>query len=146
MVPLSFQGLNDAYDVSLFLWRHVNREKRCNLCRKPFEYNEHFQHVFSVALDAENNLAFLHRSCAANSQSFRVFIEGSNYSDIIHELSVSWRGNPDRAVVGETAELGHEGTLLQLLHAQERAQLTAEVRALGAELERRRALRAAGIQ
>jgi hypothetical protein len=140
-VPVRFESFNDAYDMSLFLWANVNREERCSICRKHFEYTEHFQHVFSVALDSENNIKFLHRLCAdTNSRTLDVIIEGWNWSDVMHTLSVPWRGMEERAVIGDTARL-EDVTTEELLQAQNRTQDTAEYAALKAEQQRRAQLR-----
>lgn len=134
MVPVKFESFDDEYDLCTFLWANVNREKRCSVCRKYFDYNVRYQHVFSVAFDAEYNIKFLHRSCAANSRTLDVIIEGSNYSDTLHRLNVPWRGLEERAVIGKTKPW--DG-LPDLLDTQERAQLTAEFTALKAEQQRR---------
>jgi hypothetical protein len=140
-VPVRFESFDDAYDTSLWLWANVNREKRCSICRKHFEYNAHFQHVFSVALDAENKIKFLHRLCAdTSSRGLRVIIEGWNWSDVMHTLSVPWRGMEERAVIGDTARL-EDVTTEELLQAQKRTQDMAEYAALKAEQQRRAQLR-----
>jgi hypothetical protein len=152
-VPVKFDSGSEAYALSEFLWANVNRNTKCDGCRKHFDWLEHpdRQYVFSVALDSENRVNFLHRGCAANSRAMRVLIEGSNYSDVCHELQVSWHSPwGTRAVIASSDGLGQDATVGDLLQAQRRAQVLAAHRAMLAELkgeiERRRAYKASMLE
>jgi hypothetical protein len=140
MVALKFVSDSDAYDLSLFLWRHANRHTRCDQCRKYLEYEGSELH-FGVAIDSES-IAFLCKRCtAAKSHGMSLIIEGWNYPDVMHDVSVNWRGMEERAVIGNTDALGEQATIEELLDAQRRTQDLAELAALQAEQQRRAQLR-----
>jgi hypothetical protein len=145
MVPLNFESLHDSYAFSQILWRHVNTETKCYICRKPFSFERSELH-FSLAIDDEG-VHFMHKGCAAtlNPRAMEVVLEGYQYPDTPHRLEVNWRSPwGARAVIA--SGLGEDSTPRDLLHAQRQAQALAQLRAmvaeLKAELQRRRQARA----
>ena len=137
-ISLKVEKFADASALSKFLWANVNREKRCDVCKKYFDWTEHpaSQYVFSVAVDAESNILFLHKGCASSIHD--VVIEGQNHPDTMHQLEIRWRGPAVRALIAPAAVRSTNG-VEEILQVQRDAQRLAE---LTAEPERRRAYKA----
>jgi hypothetical protein len=113
VVRVEFESWRDEYAVSKCFWRHV--KKKCDLCLEEFGFDDHDELRYSIAIDS-TGINFLHRSCAATLDplAMRVVIEGYQYPDTQHYLSVNYRGHAPRLVIGNTGSVTR-GALLQVM-------------------------------
>jgi hypothetical protein len=97
---VEFESRTDEWTVSKWFWRNL---RKCAFCLKRFDFDRHDKRKYCVAVDSVG-IHFLHRSCAATLKPFdvHVLVEGYQYPDTQHFLTVDSRGYAPRVVIGNT--------------------------------------------
>ena len=109
---VEFESWPDEYAVSRWFWRNL---RKCSLCLEEFYFDDSYELKYSVGIDSEG-IQFLHRSCAAtlNPLAMQVLLEGYQFPDTQHYLTVNYRGYAPRLVIGNTKSLTRGGLLLAM--------------------------------
>jgi hypothetical protein len=109
---VEFESWANEYAVSRWFWRNL---RKCSLCLDEFYFDDRDELKYSVGIDSEG-IHFLHRSCVAklNPLAMQVLLEGYQFPDTQHYLTVNYRGYAPRLVIGNTKSLSR-GALLQVM-------------------------------